>query len=472
MTTSIRLRMILAMDLLVVAVGVVVGLLAIRSAGREIERKLVLEAVSNAASLIRESNLPLASDALLQRVGRVLGAEVASGPVDAARIDASSLDSTRRHQLEVALAHTSPPADVSLAGKGYRIASTVVSTRAGAHAVPSSRLYVLVAQERIDAATRTAARDIALATLGAIAAATVLAVVLSFTISRPITRLAQRMDELARQTQAAPTGADAPPANAADAVGRHSPAELAHLARSFDRLMGQLAQARGEIARSAGLASLGKLAASVAHELRNPLSGIRMNAQVLAEEQQRSDRADPSVDLIIREIDRIDLYLQEMLALAASGRTEAPAGAGSPVRLDELADAVVELVAGRARHAGVEIERSYDPSAPPALADANRIRQVVLNLLLNALEATPRGGRVTLTLEACGQAAVRFSVRDSGGGVREGLDVFEPFVTTREDGAGLGLYICRQIVQAGGGRIGYDSTPAGATFWIELPREG
>lgn len=456
------------MDLLVVAVGVVVGVLAIRSAGREIERKLVLEAVNNAAALIRESNLPLSSDVLLQRVGRVLGAEVASGPVDAARIEASSLSAPQRGELEQALRGKAPPAGVSLGGKSYRIASTVVSTRAGARAVPDSRLYVLVAQERIDAATRTAAYDIALATLGAIAAATVLAVILSVTISRPVIRLGRRMDELARQAQAAPAGSEAPVANAADAVGRGSPAELARLARSFDHLMGQLAHARGEVARSAGLATLGKLSASVAHELRNPLSGIRMNAQVLAEEQRRSGRTDPSLDLIIREIDRIDLYLQEMLSLAASGRTEAPA-AVEAVRLDELAESVVELVAGRAGHAGVRIARRYDPSAPPAQADANRIRQVVLNLLLNAVEATPRGGEITLTLARWGESAVRFSARDSGSGVQEGLDVFEPFVTTREQGAGLGLYICRQIVQSCGGRIGYESSPQGATFWVELP---
>ena len=510
MRTSIRIRMILAMDLLVVALGVVVGWLGIELVGREIDRKLVDESVANAAGLIGEMHLPATSDALMQRVGQILGAEVAAGNADGG-IVSSSMPGDQKAQLLGQVARRPLPAHVTLSGRTYRLGSALMSKPPWPPERTAMRLYLLVPQERVDAAKRDAARDIALVTISAIVAATLVSIYLSTTISRPVRRLADRMDELAReaarQDVSQPGLAPAPGASPASpglgahegrpagarcvstpcaarqpaarrTVGRGSPSELVRLADSFDRLMRQLAQARASLARSARLAALGKMSASVVHELRNPLSGIRMNAQVLSEELSKASIADKSLDLIVREIDRIDLYLQEMLSLAASGGENGKT-LGAPVpalevtsfRLDELADSVVALLSGRCGHAGVSIQRRYNPNAVTVTADAGRIRQVVLNLMLNAMEALPEGGTITLSTAPGREGLVRFGVADSGRGVQvdEGVDVFEPFVSTRPEGAGLGLYICRHIVTSQGGRIGYDSSPAGATFWFELP---
>jgi signal transduction histidine kinase len=288
-----------------------------------------------------------------------------------------------------------------------------------------------------------------------------------------------------------------------------APAEIAQFADAFREMLRQLGHSREQLAKSAQLAAVGRLSASVVHELRNPLSGIRMNAQLLAGSVPPD--AAKSFTLIVREIDRMDLYLQELLALASGAGAAAGKPVPAEVALAEPVRSVTSLLAGRLRHARVEAEVALAPGLPSVLGDANGIRQVILNLMLNALEAMPDGGRIRLTAEmkengelriennalkaegkglascSCGTESnspfarhssfpvVRFSVADSGTGVmlpEPGTDIFAPFTSTRPKGTGLGLYICRQLVEGMGGRIGYDSSADGAIFWFELPAAG
>ena len=475
MQLSIRGRMILAMNVLVAAVGAAVGYAGIEVAGRQIERKLVHESARNAAALIGRKSWPLDSDHLMSQVAEILGAETASTPPEGGGILSSSLPADRRTELAGQLAGTAapdPPRAVRLGGKAYRVGTAVVQRASEDPARRQRRLYLLVPEHRVLAAQRQVAGRIALCTLAAVVVATVVGSWLSTSIARPVRHLADRMDHLARGN----AGQGSP---AEEAPSPSGPAELVRLTRSFDELLARLAAARRELDRSARLATLGKLAGSVAHELRNPLSGIKMNARVLADEPARAGAADKSIELIIREIDRMDLYLEELLSLASA--PSAPAAAArqdepepppaEPARLDELAEAVATLLAGRCEHAGVSVERRYAPGTPPALTDPGRVRQVILNLLLNALDAMPHGGRVVLATRGAEGGRVRLEVADTGQGVRvpAGADVFEPFVTTKPQGTGLGLYVCRQAIEALGGRVGYTSSNAGSAFWFELP---
>jgi signal transduction histidine kinase len=248
------------------------------------------------------------------------------------------------------------------------------------------------------------------------------------------------------------------------------------------------------------------VAASVAHELRNPLSGIKMNVRVLrdqvsgagvlpadcpgtniaerqarppapASDQREGENFDDSFRVILREIDRMDLYLQELLSLAgnpsgAARSARSAAAVREPVQLAELADSVMSLLEGRCRHAGIEVRREF-AAVPAVRADGEQVRQVILNLVINAIEAMPAGGEVRLGLAREAGGPVRFSVTDGGGGVRppEGADVFDPFVTTKPGSAGLGLHLCRQIVGDHGGKIGYNNLATGAGVWFELPED-
>ena len=470
MRLSIRARMILAMNLLVAAVGSVVGFAGIEVATSQVSQRLVQESARNAADLFSTERLPLDSDALMAKSAKLFGAEAVSLPVGGGGIIASSLPGELRDELQKQLAPdgVAPPI-VVLGAKRYCVGSALVRRISASRGDQQRRrLLLLVPEQRVIEAQRQVAGQIVVFTLLAILVATAVAFWLSTSIARPVRRLADRMDRLGAEPQR-PAG----PAGPSERRPLGGPSELVRLEKSFDELLGRLATARRQLDRSTRLAALGQLAASVVHELRNPLSGIKMNARVLGDELKGEAPADESLDHIIHEIDRMDLYLQELLSLASdSAGADAAEPPAQPVDLAEQVDSVLKLLAGRCEHAGVTVETYCDPAAPPAMADAPRVRQVILNLALNALDAMPHGGKVCISiLPADAGRAVRLEVSDTGPGVcaAEGVDVFEPFVTTKPQGTGLGLYVCRRTVESLAGRIGYRDDDQGATFWIELP---
>jgi signal transduction histidine kinase len=471
--------MLVATNLLVAGLGLAVGWIGVQVAGREIERKLVDEVALHVAGQIGVNRWPLTDD-LFQKVSQMLGDETAAGPANRAEVAASSLDARRRGELLSQVARTPLPRDVVLSGRQYRMAVATIMQKDSTSSGEAMRLCLLVPVDRIQSAKASAARTIALATAAAVALATVASVWWSHTITRPLRQLAARMDRLSRVAEDVDLDAllasellpsDPSLTGTGGSKSPRGPQEVAKLTESYEGLMSQLAEARNRLARSARMATLGQMSASVAHELRNPLSGIKMNARVLADELARHGIHDESLDIMRREIDRMEAYLNELLGLAS--RQEMPAEAPdrrSAVRLDELADSVVSLLESRCRQGAITVERQYDAGAVPAWGDAARLRQVVLNLVLNAIEAMPSGGRLGLRVEPC-EEGVRLSVSDTGTGVRvpEGTDVFEPFVSSKRGGTGLGLHICRTIVERHAGRIGYRSSQGGSTFWVVLP---
>jgi signal transduction histidine kinase len=338
------------------------------------------------------------------------------------------------------------------------------------------RLYLLMPTARILAAKRHATAPIAVATVVAVVVATALSSWLSSTISRPVRELAGHMEMLAQEsvgtTALGPAGM---PPELRGALGQ-GPAEIAQLVEAFDRLLGHLHGVRAQLVQSERLTALGELATSIAHECRNPLSGIKMNVRVLADELARAGiKDDPSVELIVREIDRLDLYFAELLQFAAGGTRPAGTGAESAsargADVAEAASAVLRLLEGRCRHAQVQVSREFEPPGGTVVADPGEVRQVLLNLCLNALDAMPDGGCLTVGARRAGASTLRVFVLDTGTGIKAlpGQDIFSPFVSTKPHGAGLGLHICRKIVERGGGRIGYDVLDRGTRFWFDLP---
>ncbi len=467
MHLSIRARMLLAMNLLVAAVGLAVGAAGVRVATVGAERALLGEAAENAAKLIGDKRWPLDSDTLLRQVGQILGAQTASTAADGGPVIAASLPAAQREELSAALAQATRPDALRLGDTLYRLGSATVRRASPDPTRRTRRLYLLVPDRRVRAAQRRVAVPIALFTLAAVVVATVVGSWLAAGIARPVRHLADRMDRLADRPDPSAGGGDAEPAA--------GPAELVRLGRSFDDLLARLAAARRQVERSARLATLGRLAAAVAHELRNPLSGVKMNARVLADELGENTPEAETVRLILGEIDRMDLFLRELLAAASPDDRPAPDSAppaGAAADLRAVARSVLALLAQRCRHAGVDVEADLPEGLPPAAVEAERVRQVLLNLLHNALDAMPHGGRLTVRLAETETGGIRAEVADTGSGVDvgEGADPFEPFLTTRPDGTGLGLYVCRRVVEGAGGSIGYRSTGTGATFRFELPR--
>jgi len=221
---------------------------------------------------------------------------------------------------------------------------------------------------------------------------------------------------------------------------------------------------RQEMANRERLAQLGTMGAILAHEVRNPLSGIKGYAQLLGE-QLENEEEKTCTNLIVTEAQRLEGLVNDLLAYA---RQEPLVLA--PVALSELLGHCVGLLERTAAIQGVTIE--YGNSSDLTVnGDSDRLEQIFLNLLQNALQAMPEGGRLTVRARRCGRK-VEIVVSDTGHGIspEERERIFEPFFTTRARGSGLGLAICRKFAEEMGGTIYVESTLGeGSTFRVVLP---
>jgi len=222
-----------------------------------------------------------------------------------------------------------------------------------------------------------------------------------------------------------------------------------------------------ELRRAEHLASLGRLLAGVAHEVRNPLAGIRSTVQLWQRLPDQA-RTPASLEAVLQAVDRLNGLVGRLLYFARTGWDER-----RPVDLNAVARETVELLRAQADAQGVRIDADLTADLPPVAGSAAALQQVSLNLATNALQAMPKGGVLRLETRAPpGRRRVELLVADTGPGVspETRARLFEPFYTTRPDGTGLGLALCREIVRQHGGdlRLEDDDAP-GAAFRVTLP---
>jgi signal transduction histidine kinase len=235
----------------------------------------------------------------------------------------------------------------------------------------------------------------------------------------------------------------------------------------------ELKALEAQVQRAQRLAALGRLAGGLAHEIRNPLGIVRAAAQMLHHELRSDARLGEYTQVIQSEVDRVDRLIEQLLAYARPR----PLARG-PVDLGELAERAVALTRAYASQHGVACAVAGDAAAPVVDGDAELLLQALVNLLINAVQATAPGGRVTVEVSAAHDRRVptaTLTVRDTGQGIApDDLQrVFDPFFTTRGDGVGLGLSIVQQIVHEHSGTIDVTSEPgAGTAFVIRLPAPG
>jgi two-component system sensor histidine kinase HydH len=234
-------------------------------------------------------------------------------------------------------------------------------------------------------------------------------------------------------------------------------------------LLKDLSQVRAleaAVERSERLAAIGSLAGGVAHEIRNPLSSLKGFATYF--EQRSADRPEDEriARIMIGEVDRLDRVVGQLLELS---RPVTVSPKALPVR--SVVETAVALVRPRAAEAGVALVLDLPENLAPVPMDPERMHQVLLNLLLNAIEAMTGGGRLELRVQAM-DAGIEMAVADSGPGIApENLShVFDPYFTTKSTGTGLGLAIVHNIVEAHHGTVAIDSTPGlGTTVRLWLP---
>jgi two-component system nitrogen regulation sensor histidine kinase GlnL len=223
------------------------------------------------------------------------------------------------------------------------------------------------------------------------------------------------------------------------------------------------------------LSSFGVLAAAMAHEIKNPLLGIRGAAQLLRDEFP-TEGARQCTEVIMREADRLNALMEEMLDFARP-----PALHRAPVNLHQVLDTVIALERPACEAHGVHIRQQYDPSLPDLWADRNRLIQVFLNVVRNAWEAMPQGGTLTLATKHAGEPVrigpgggpmLLVELTDNGCGIPPEVQqhLFTPFFTTKPRGSGLGLAISHRIIEEHGGRFIIRSVVGqGTTVRVYLP---
>jgi len=229
----------------------------------------------------------------------------------------------------------------------------------------------------------------------------------------------------------------------------------------------EVRQLKAEIARSQRLASIGSLAAGVAHEIRNPLSSIKGFATYFKGKLRGDPEDSKTADIMIQEVERLNRVIRQLLDLSRPMEIEK-----KPTRLGPLIDHTVRLIEVHARKKKITVKTDVSPEAPAVSADPDRIKQVLLNLCLNAIEAMQAGGTLTLSLSRHNEKMVRMDVSDTGAGISgDDLEnVFDPYYTTKSSGTGLGLAIVHRIIEAHGGEIRVRSEAGqGTTFTILLP---
>jgi signal transduction histidine kinase len=225
-------------------------------------------------------------------------------------------------------------------------------------------------------------------------------------------------------------------------------------------------QAVQQVLASDRLASLGQLSAALVHEVRNPLASIQGAAEALEPQISRGSRQRDFLDAITSEVNRLNKLINEFLNFARPRSPEM-----LPTQPNAVIRSVVSLVSKEAERQRLSITTSLEETIPQIMMDGEKVKQALLNLVINAMHATPPGGRIELSTSLT-NAFVKLTVKDSGLGISDSVKdrLFTPFVTTKEGGTGLGLAIALRLIKQHDGTIEARNLPqSGAVFEIQLP---
>ncbi len=453
---GIRAKIVVPFTALFLAALVLVAVLAARASARVAEERLE-EQLADLAAVLSQAGFA-GNRSVLEKVKTIVGGELAT--VDGSgRILATTLTRPEARALERLLMERAPleqpaaprPERLRLGERSFR--GTFAPVEASHWHRGRAYVFFLTPEARVREAVRRATRPIVFAAVGGAVAVVALGYVVGHLLARPVEALAAQARALAAdpsQGRLEPTSRD----------------EVGELARAFNAVLESLRNAEERLVASERLAAVGQVAAGIAHEVRNPLSGIKMEAQLLGKRLAELGAGDEeSLQVMLAEIARLEVVIEDLLTFAHPGDLEL-----GPGDLNEVIASVLDFMSRQLTHSGIQVHKHLDPTLPPATMDPRRIRQVVLNLVLNAADAMPTGGTLTVSTERQGDKAVAH-FDDTGRGISPEVadKVFEPFFTTKPGGSGLGLAVSRTIVEAHGGRLTFQPLEPGTRFTFDLP---
>jgi signal transduction histidine kinase len=446
---SLHLRLVLAALLPLLLAMVAAWAIAALIFARTLEQR-VADQLADAADTLAETGLPYTPE-VLQRVADLQGARIALldhrgavvtrtvGDISAGVVSAAS-DMLDRNAI------TGGMRRLDVAGEPVVVVARPVAEQRDARA----SAILLVGSLR-DA--RTAASRAALGMGLAVLAAGVLLVTLQYLLMRSITQPMSRLATMARDIAAGRRDVRAAPV---------SLGELQSLATALNDLSAKLGAYEAELAERSRLAALGEMSARIAHEIRNPLTGLKLHLQMLGERARDEDAA--TVQRLLDEVNRLELIVASSLSLTRTQPAQLRADDAN-LALDE----VLQLMEPSLRHHQIALGRNLAP-LPATRIDRDRLKQALLNLVVNAADALPDGG----TIVACSvhdpvHQRIALSIEDSGPGLPP--EPLDPATSSKPFGLGLGLRVCREIVNEHGGtlELGRSASLGGARVTISLP---
>jgi signal transduction histidine kinase len=229
----------------------------------------------------------------------------------------------------------------------------------------------------------------------------------------------------------------------------------------------QIIKQKEDLYRADRLNLLGKLAAGLAHEIRNPLGSLLGSVEILRKELGSGHPKAEFVVIMEKELNRLNGKLNEFLSFARSRPLELV-----PNNINDIINSTVSIIQSELTKRNIALEKELKTGVPMVPMDSEQIKQVMLNLFLNSMDALPYGGKISIRTQ-CPENFLLITVEDEGKGIKSGnMDkIFDPFFTTKKNGTGLGLSIARQIIEKHNGTIEPLPKHQGAIFQIRIPHE-
>jgi len=415
------------------------------------------EQIRSAATLVGQSDFAL-NPQILGSVKKIVGADVitftTSGVVVATTVDRgrTALVSSVTAPEIIRAVSASTSAGPMQIPVGCDVPCEVAFQRVAAR--PDTLVAVVADTSELIAATRSITRTILITAVFSVAAMMLVSQIVVRRVTKPLGALVDFSRE------AAP-GARASRARAGDD-------EVGQLGLAFNAMLDRLDHSQAALVQSEKLALAGLLAARVAHDIRNPLSSIKMQTQLLQSRTRGDADNQAMTEAVLADIQTVELVVRDLLELARPGALHL-----KPTKLGDLVLDLTAQLGPQFRHRKIQVETAFDGGLPPIPLDADRFRQALLNVVLNAADAMPSGGRLSFAARmSTDESTIELDVCDDGTGIDAAIlpHVFDPFVSTKRDGVGLGLVNARAVVESHGGQIEIAArAPRGTRVTIALP---